>query len=56
MDSGEYSHNIRVIHHCQQIFDPNHRTERTAGGRPSGGTYESNPRVEMVLSKPATIQ
>lgn len=31
-------------------------TERTAGGRPSGGTYESNPRVEMVLSKPATIQ
>lgn len=41
---------------CQQIFDPNHRTERTAGGRPSGGTYESNPRVEVVLSKPATIQ
>ncbi|OXB33391.1 calpain-like protease palB/RIM13 [Cryptococcus neoformans] len=31
-------------------------TERTAGGRPSGGTYESNPRVEVVLSRPAVVQ
>lgn len=41
---------------CQQIFDAGRRTERTAGGRPSGGTYESNPRVEVVLSRPAVVQ
>lgn len=31
-------------------------TTATAGGRPSGGNYAANPRVELVLSQPATLQ
>lgn len=31
------------------------RTEENAGGRPSRGRYESNPRIELILPKAATL-
>ncbi|WVQ94450.1 hypothetical protein IAU59_001529 [Kwoniella sp. CBS 9459] len=30
-------------------------TEVTAGGRPSGGGYERNPKIEVIIPKPAIV-